>query len=175
MYNLVCRKWRSAGLIILLALQACAAKAPNATSPADPSLPAPISSVSDLNKSLTITVDTPPPYHFDVDIEFEATNMSQNNIQMAPDFDIKLFLREQNGWTQIGNNATYHGGNIILAVQRPGEIWYQSSSGVRPVLNGGAVLQHDQTLRIYIQGTMLSPSNEPDGAVGAYADITLSP
>ena len=157
-------------LLAVLLLQGCA----HTNRALDPSFKAQVGSVLDINTSLEITVLGPPPYSWNSDIEFRVRNMSSNRVSFATDLGNKLFVLNGGQWKQVLNRDRYLGESFVLAPPHPGELTADDvTSFARPALDNSLVAGKAYSLRIFVEGKMLS--SEGDVPVGAYVDVKLSP
>ncbi len=97
--------------------------------------------------------------------------IGSKEIAFAMDYGARMFIKENEKWTEIENFATYPGGHVFLLPAK-GDPFKIGHAGVDPIFQEQ---DHPITLRIILVGFIYQDNKITDEKVAAYIDVLLKP
>jgi len=133
--------------------------------PSDQSTIPGLEGISDVNHSITLQ----DPLILDVDnmLSLAINNHSSNAIWFPPDFNIRLFILEENTWVEI-YDSLIPSGDLTLYPADEGGIGLL-------VFKPSIPIEEISLLRVVIVGNIIETGKPTLSLVGAFLDIPLPP
>jgi hypothetical protein len=110
-------------------------------------------------------------YKTDELISLMIRNVSENQITAANDFGARIFIRQDQEWTEVKNKIIYETGPFTLDPDKNYTAEKLGSTAIMPELTDYSVPYY---IRVFIFGILIENGKESE-KVGSYVDLRLNP